>query len=107
MSIQQVNEQSALFLRFSFFDEADSPIEPATIEWRVDDITNGVEVVDWTSIVTPNEVVVVSVSGQTNLIADQSHTFELRRVTVRIDDGLATESSQEKYYRLKNLGGVI
>lgn len=106
MTTQVINEQSALFLTFTFTDENGDPIVPSTIEWRLDDITNDTEVVGWTNIGSPATSVNVTISAQNNLISNQDNVYETRRVTVRIDEGQSTEGNQEKEYRIKNLHGT-
>ncbi len=100
-----INEQSALFLTFTFTDENGAPLIPTSADWRLDDLTNDVEVVPWTSL-TPASTIQVTVSAQDNLIATQTNVHEKRVATVRMNEGLSTEANERKFYRIKNLKGV-
>lgn len=106
MSQIVINELSALFLTFTFTDEAGDPVVPTTIDWRVDivdDPHTPVEVLDWTVIGSPATSVDVQVGGGDNSITDSTKTYERRLVTVRMDSTLSTQAFQQKYYRIKNL----
>lgn len=100
-----INEGSALFLTFSFTDENDNAIIPATIKWRVDDKSNSTEILAWAAVATPAASVNVSVPGLSNEISDETCTYEKREVTVMIDEGLDTQAVAGKEYKIKNLHG--
>jgi len=103
-----INELSALFMTFSFKDQNDANIIPATIDWRVDNITdrhNVVQVLDWASISTPAVSVDVQIPGTSNAITNQDHVVERREVTVRIDAGQSTQAYKAYLYNIKNLYG--
>lgn len=103
-----VNELSSLFLTFEFFDEANAPITPTTIDWRVDivdDPHTPVEVIPWTSIGTSTSVN-VQIAGASNSIVDQTKILEKRVVTVRMDAGLSTQAFQDKSYQIVNQPAV-
>ena len=109
MSQTVITEGSALFLKFTFKDETNVPIVPSTIEWRVDNVTNPhspVEVLTWANVPVPASSVDVQIAGTDNGITDQDKVFELREVTVRVDNTLSTQATQHKRYRVKNLEGI-
>lgn len=111
MSMCTVNENSALFLTFSFADENDVPIVPNSIDWRIDDVTdkhNPIEITAWTPVGVPATSVDIQVPASSNAIstANTNKVFELRVVRVRMDDGQSTEAHNQKFYRVKNLVGA-
>lgn len=102
-----INENSALFLKFSFFDEDDAPLVPATVDWRLDDITdphNPVQIVDWAAL-TPSTVVSHQITAAQNVLLDQGNNFESRLVTIKTDDALASQGLAYKPFTIKNLHG--
>ena len=103
-----INEGSPVFVTFDFTDEAGSPIVPSTIRWRVDDISGktDTERVAWTAVGAPASSVNISVSALNNDILQASRAYENAVVTVQIDLGLATQGTQRKEYRIKNLRGI-
>lgn len=103
-----INEGSPLFLTFDFTDEAGADIVPSTIRWRVDDITGAIDTerVAWTNVGAPASSVNVNVSALDNNIIDSDRAYENAVVTVQIDEGLNTQGTQRKEYRIKNLRGI-
>lgn len=102
MSEFVVDEGSAAFVTFTFRDEDGNLITPSTVEWRLDDLTNDANIVDWT-VITPDTSVSVQCTGAHNSISAESKQYELREVSVRIDNGLATQAYKSKRYKVKNL----
>lgn len=108
MSTLVVNEASALFLTFTFYDEAGNPVTPTTVDWRLDDITDPhtpVEIRAWTSL-TPGNPINAQVTGAQNAMQDPTRNYEERLVTVKTDDGLSTQGTEDMKYRVKNRLGV-
>jgi len=89
-----------------FTDEDGNPLIPNTVDWRLDDKTNGTEVVPWTSLVGPASTMVFTVPGSNNLIDDQTHVVEKHVFGVRVDDGLPGEAFADLLYNVTNLHGA-
>ncbi len=100
-----VNEKSPLFMTMNFKDELDAPLVPSTVEWRLDDKTNGVEIVPWTNLPGPADTMTMVIPGDNNVIDDADHIQELHAFGLRLDDGLAGEAYQELLYNVLNLIG--
>ncbi len=100
-----VNEKSPLFMTMTFEDETGAPLTPTTVEWRLDDKTNGVEVVPWTSLPSPSSTMNVTVPGADNAIADEAHVQELQIFGIRVDNGQPGEGHAELAYNVLNLSG--
>ena len=82
---------------------------PSAAKWRLDNVDDShipVEVIAWTVLGSLASVMAVSVPGTSNAVTDQDAVFEARKFTVMINEGLGTQSTQDKYYRVKNLVGV-
>jgi hypothetical protein len=104
-----VNEGSAAFFTFTFTDEAGDPVVPITVDWRLDDITDGdhtpTQIADWASL-TPASSVSLTSPGSNQDILDSTHNREERVLTVRIDEGQNTQAYEKHYFRVKNLHGA-
>jgi len=101
-----VNENSTLFLTFTFTDEVGDPVVPTSIDWRVDNIDdphNPVQILDWAVVGVPAASVGIQVPAAQNGITDQTNVLEKRVVTVRMNDGLSSEAHDSKNYLIKNL----
>ncbi len=88
---------------FRDFDEV--LLVPTTVEWRLDDKTNGTEVVPWTSLPSPASTMTVTIPGSDNVIDNETHVVEVQLFGVRVDDGLAGEAHSEFEYAVANLSG--
>ena len=103
--MKTVNEQSPLFVTVVFTDKDGDPLVPASVDWRVDDITNDAQVTDWASI-SPLATVEITIPGTSNIIDDDTNVREVQVITVRVDDGLAGEAHQKLNYKVMNLAGT-
>lgn len=101
-----VREGSALFFTFAFTDENGDPVTPISIDWRIDDVDSGTEVVGWTAVGSPASSVNVQVNPASNAIIDQTKVVEKRILTVRMDNGQLTQAFETKHYRVQNLYGA-
>lgn len=103
--MQVIAEKTAAYLTADFVDQDGNAYAPNTVEWRLDDVTNSAEVVDWTSV-TPAASVSITIGATDNELVDQDNISELRCIKVRVDLGLASQGLESLYYRVKNLQGV-
>ncbi len=100
-----VNEKSPIEMTVVFTDAAGDPLTPSTVEWRVDDLTNGAEVKAWTALGGISDTMTVVVPGSDNVIDKDQHVKEVQLFGIRIDDGLAGEGHAELEYNVLNLKG--
>ncbi len=102
-----VNEKSPVFMTLTFKDENGADLVPTTVDWRLDDIVDGIktEIVAWTSLSSPASTMNVTVPGSDNDITDETHVSERKAFGVRVDDGLAAEGYAESQYNVLNLHG--
>lgn len=107
MAMLSVNEKSPVRMTMVFTDFDGSPLIPATVEWRLDDLTNGAEVVGWTNLPGPTSTMTVIVPGSDNVIDDAENVKEVQLFGVRVDDGLAGEGHSEFAYNVANLKGPV
>ena len=105
MSAITIRERSPVFLTVNFTDENNNPVTPLTVDWRLDDVSNGQEVLDWQSE-TPANPLTFTVPAANNTIIDDSRDSELKEVVVRVDNGAQTEAHETIRYTVENIAGV-
>jgi hypothetical protein len=101
--LSQVNEASTCWLTAAFTDKAGDPVQPTTVDYRID--SDGTEVLDWTSA-TPGTSVEIEITSTQNAMVSSTAVLEDRTVTVKAGFGGADYSYEEYRYLVKNLGGV-
>ena len=85
------NEGSSFTATVNFRDRASQAAStPTTIHYRIDCLSTGTTIVDWTAVSSP---------------AGDKKT-ELKQLTVQADRGLTTQSTGRVLYRVRNLEGV-
>lgn len=77
---------------------------PTTIHYRIDCLTTGREVADWTSVSAASSFT-LSVTGTHNAILNDSNSRETKQVTVMADRELATQYRDTVEYTVENLYG--
>lgn len=99
--METINQHSTFFVSSSFTDKDGQPLVPNTVDYRIDDLTNGQEVLDWTSV-TPASTVEITVLGSYNQIIKSSNLKEVKCITVRINEGTDAEARDELQYNVLN-----
>lgn len=102
----KVNELSPVFITVTFRDETGALITPTTVDWRLDDISNKNEILDWAPL-TPSNPLSFTVPATANAVADVSRSEEIKEVVIRADDGLAGEAHTPHRYTVINIQGVV
>lgn len=102
--MQTIPEKSRQGFSFIFEDEELEPFVPDTVRYRVHDPETDVELLAWTEV-PPESTVTVIVPATVNRIVDDNKTYELRVVTVQSDYDTDAQLSQDRTYRVENLGG--
>lgn len=96
---QVVNEGSAVQLTVDHRNESGTLEAPATLYYRVDDLTNEREILDWTAVSTPASSNTITITGTLNALQDREEPFEVRQITT-----LATTSGgfpDQEYFLYK------
>lgn len=78
---------------------------PTTIKYRIDCLTTGREIADWTSIAPAASSASIAITGAHNAIQDDANDFERKQLTIMLDDGLSTQHRELKRWRIENLYG--
>lgn len=77
---------------------------PTTIHYRIDCLTTGTEIADWTSVSAASSFT-ISVTATHNAIQDSGNDYEIKQITVMTDQDLATQHRESVEYRVDNLYG--
>lgn len=77
---------------------------PTTIHYRIDCLTTGTELADWTSVSAASNFT-IAVTATHNAIQNQGNLCETRELTVMTDQDLATQHRQAVRWRVENLYG--
>lgn len=114
MSIDQITftlrkdrwkEQSQIAVGARFRDRAlaDEQI-PSAVSYRLDCLTSGIQILDWTTV-TPGETVTVTVTATQNKIQQDYNRTERKQLTIAADYGLSTQFVDSIDWEVTNLRG--
>lgn len=99
----RINERSALTITARFRDRAtDADVTPTNVRYRIDNLTNCTEILDWTAVSTGTSVSIVTTpdNNECKVRAD----WQRNLLTVAADYGLSTQFNESFEYSIRNLG---
>lgn len=99
----EVNEGSAFDLELTHLDKTKTKTIPTTLDYRIDDLTNDREVLDWTNISTPGSTNTITITGTQNTLAGRNQGVELRQITTRTTDSSGEPGQDLFHYKLIRL----
>lgn len=79
---------------------------PTTIHYRVDCITTGQQITDWTSVSTPAASNSIVITSTENKILGPCNIQETKQIMIKLDSGLATQVIKPKQWIVENLLGI-
>ena len=83
MSSNKVNELTTNYVTLEFLNRLDVLEAPLTARYRIDCLTEGVNVLGWTTIPSPSSSEVVAITSNLNAIIDAANnSFETKQITV-------------------------
>lgn len=100
-----IQEQSSGLLTVNFTNQDGIAATPATVTYRIDDMTTGT-VVRAATALSAAPSVAVPLSAVDNAIVDPTHVRELRRVTVEAAFGNGVTVNGQYDYLIRNLSAV-
>ncbi len=77
---------------------------PTTARYRIDCLTTGQTVKEWTSL-TPAATISIPVTSSDNRIISKGNAQERRQITVQADQGTDTETRDVAFWDLINIRG--
>lgn len=73
---------------------------PSTLKWRLDDLTNNREIVDWTEITGPSSTNEITISRENNAKYSRQQEKELRQLTIYTEDSNGNDAQDIFHYTL-------
>ncbi len=101
----EIQERAAIRLTTYHRDASDAAATPSTLHYRIDCLSTGTTVLDWTSE-TPSTSNTLSIKSSENRIIDDSNRRELKQVTVALDKGTIDETRDTVSYHVVNIKKV-
>ncbi len=103
--MRMLNERSRLPVTFKFFDAGTRPSVPSTVHYRIDCLTSGAVLVDWTALETA-AVVTIVIPATVNAILNRSNNFEIKEMTVEANQGTVDAYTETYPWKVRNIEGV-
>lgn len=99
------NEGSAFSITANFRTRSTGAADtPTNVYWRLDCLTTGAELADWTSASAASSVT-LSITPTHNAIQNDGNDYEVKQLTVAADYGLSTQYVEAIQWRVDNLFG--
>ena len=80
---EDVNEGSARDLDLTHLNKTRALTAPTTLKYRIDDLTNNREVLDWTTVAGPASTNTLSITGAQNALFRRGTKRQKMQVTVK------------------------
>lgn len=101
-----VNEQTTMVVHARFRNRASAAdVTPTTVAYRVDDLSIGLQLVDWTTV-TPASSVDITITSTANKIQNDFRQYEAKQITVKTNSGLTDQFIESFTWDVKNLTGI-
>ena len=100
----QVQEGSS-FTATAYFRTSGTATAPTTAKYRVDCLTTGLELTDWTAL-TPAASIDITLTATHNAIQDQTNKTEKKQLVVASDPGTSTQTRSIVVWKVKNIYNV-
>lgn len=96
-------ENSRVPVTARFLDRASADeVTPTNVRYRLDCLTTGKQIADWTSA-TPGETVNITITPTQNAMQSDCNVRERKQLTVAADYGLSTEFRESLVYEIENI----
>lgn len=97
-------QEGSSFTATAYFRNADAAEAPTTAKFRLDCLTTGKVLQDWTTL-TPAASISISITATHNAIQNQSNRFEKKQLTVSSNHGTATQHRETAQWMVENIRG--
>lgn len=77
---------------------------PTTIHYRLDCLSTGTELADWTSVSVAGNIS-ISITGTHNAIQSDANRYEKKQLTIMADQDLSTQHRESVTWQVSNLYG--
>jgi hypothetical protein len=86
--------------------ESKQAATPTTVHYRIDCLTTGKQVRDWTSVSSFDKTANLVITSSDNQILGDGNRLERKQITVKVDTGLVTQLIKSKHWQVQNLVGI-
>lgn len=100
----RVQERSAITVTAKFRDSNLDAAIPTTARYRIDCLTTGQTLKDWTSL-SVAATISIAVTSADNRIVSNGNWFERKQITVQADQGTDTETRDVAFWDVYNIRG--
>ena len=100
--IPRVNEGTSFEVETTFYGPDGSVVSPSSVDYRIDCVTTGGPIRDWTAI-SPGGTVTIPIEKDENAILDSSNQVEEKLLTIRAAYGAGKQITQDFRWYTKNL----
>lgn len=90
---------SECYCSASFLDVDGNPYTPTSVMYRVDDLTNNVNIIPWTDL-APAQTLLITITADQNVMNAASGIRERRQVLVKVGVPLGTTRTDDITYML-------
>jgi len=101
----RTKEGSSFAVTAYFRNSSNAATAPTTSRYRIDCLTTGKEITDWTSL-TPAVSNSISITATENKIQDHHRTTETKQIIVESDTGLDAQTRAVSIWKTENMVGV-
>lgn len=100
---ETVKEQSTAYVTATFKDKAGASAAPTSARYRIDCVTTGTMVRDWTTIASPAAAQEITLTPSDTAIQTSSNATETKRITVEATYGAGDQVVDEYDVLVANL----
>ena len=94
------NEGTDVVLELTHLNKADALVTPSVLKYRVDDLTNNREILDWTEVSSPSSTNEITITRAQNALYSRRTSKELRQISVYAEDSAGAKSQDIFHYTL-------
>ena len=102
---QLKQKEGSSFTATAYFRDGEAASAPTTAKYRVDCLTTGTTLQDWTTL-TPAVSNSIAITATHNAIQDQSNKTEKKQITVSGNHDTATQFRNTVTYKIENIRNV-
>lgn len=96
-------KEGSSFVAKAYFRSGTAASTPTSARYRVDCLTTGKSLTDWTSL-TPAAVINITVTSTDNAIQDQGNRVEIKQITVEENTG-TSQTRDTQQWEVRNIRG--
>jgi len=102
ISVPQLKfSEGSSMIATAFFREGEASEVPTTAQYRLDCLTTGTELKDWT-ILTPAASIAIAITATENALQSQSNRLEKKQITVSRNPDTDTQVRKTKTWKILN-----